>query len=82
MKVLIRFNHNQIGMLIEAKIVDPLGDIKDWQVVEMQKYTDFTVRTYGWGHISHVMSTDMQENAYLHFLRQAGINYEVVRGEN
>jgi hypothetical protein len=79
MRVHIRFSHNEIGMLIEAKITDPPGDVRGWQVVEMQKYTSFTVRTYGWGNVSHVMSTDMQERAYLAFLRNKGVNFIVER---
>lgn len=77
MKVEIRFSHNQIGMLIEARLpdADPNGD---WQVVEMQRYTMFQTRAYEWGQISHVMSPQRQEDAYLKFLESKGVNYEVV----
>lgn len=77
MNIQIRFNHNQIGMLIEAKLIDgnPMGD---WQVVEMQRYTPFATRAYGWGQISHVMSPQRQEDAYLSFLDSKGVHYEVI----
>lgn len=76
MKVLIRFSHNQMGMLIEARLpdADPKGD---WQVVEMQRYTAFATRAYAWGQLSHVMSPQRQEDAYLAFLDSRGVDYEV-----
>ncbi len=76
-QVQIRFSHNQMGMLIEARFpdADPKGD---WQVVEMQRYTAFQSRAYGWGQISHVMSPQLQEDAYLAFLDNKGVSYEVV----
>ena len=78
MKVQIRFSHNEIGMLIEARLPKEV-DSNDWQVVEMQKYTAFKTRAYGWGQISHVMSVDRQERAYLDFLDDKGVLYEVIR---
>lgn len=72
----IKFSHNQVGMLVEVS----RDDGKTWTVVELQKYDLFNSPTYM--SCSGVMSTEKQEDAYLHSLWMKGIPYKVVREAN
>jgi hypothetical protein len=72
----LKFSHNQMGMLIEARV----KATDDWEAVELQKYTSFPSHAYGWGTRTAVMSTARQERAYLNHLNGLGIQYEVIQG--
>ena len=72
----LKFSHNQMGMLIEARVKPEAA----WEVVELQRYTSFPSRAYGWGELTAVMSTERQERAYLNHLNGLGIQYEVIQG--
>jgi hypothetical protein len=73
----IRFHHNQIGMLIEAR-----ENAGSWQTVELQKYTEY--RRPGFvkgGFQGTFISTERQEADYLTVLDARGIKYIVNRLE-
>lgn len=69
-KVYIRFNHNQVGMLIEAST-----DRANWQTVELQKYAQFRDETRPY---DSFISTTKQEDVYLASLAAKKIEYEVL----
>ena len=68
----IYFSHDQVGMTVESRL-----DRGDWQVVEFHQHADHKTNRYGWGE-GKVMSTALDEKAYLDVLDKRGIKYKVV----